>query len=191
MTRLFVLFVCVMQMAVAGCASIGGWMKKPPEAAPIAEAAAGYRLGPADKLRVLVFDEENLSGEFVVSGTGMVAYPLVGEVKAEGLTVAEFQDALQSRLAAGYLRDPRVSVEVMAYRPFYILGEVNKPGEYPFTDDLTVLNAVARASGFTYRANTKVIFIRRAGGGRETEYQLNATTPVLPGDTIRVSERFF
>lgn len=189
MTRLIVLFACVAQIALAGCASVGDLMKKPPEAQ--AAAVGQYRLGPADKLRVLVFDEENLSGEFVVSGAGAVAFPLVGEVKAEGLTVPEFQEALQSRLAAGYLRDPQVSVEVMAYRPFYILGEVNKPGEYPFTDDLTVLNAVARASGFTYRANTKRVFIRRAGGGAETEYRLTATTPVMPGDTIRVTERFF
>lgn len=190
MTRVIVLFVCALQMAAAGCAAVDGLMKKPPEASTTA-ATAEYRLGPADKLRVLVFDEENLSGEFVVSGAGVVAYPLVGEVKAEGLTVPEFEDALQSRLGAGYLRDPRVSVEVMSYRPFYILGEVNRPGEYPFTDDLTVLNAVARASGFTYRANTKRIFIRHAGSGRETEYRLSATTPVMPGDTVRVSERFF
>lgn len=190
MTRLIVLLVCVTQIVLAGCASVGGWMKKPPEA-KVSSGAGEYRLGPADKLRVLVFDETNLSGEFVVSGAGQVSYPLVGDVPAEGLTVAEFQDALQSRLAAGYLRDPRVSVEIVAYRPFYILGEVNRPGEYPFTDDLTVLNAVAKASGFTYRANTKRIFIRRATGGPETEYRLTSTTPVQPGDTIRVSERFF
>ncbi|MBC6983545.1 polysaccharide biosynthesis/export family protein [Caulobacter sp. 17J80-11] len=190
MTRLIVLFVCVAQIALAGCAQVSGIMKKPPEVRASAMSAE-YQLGPADKMRVLVFDEPNLSGEFVVSGAGQVSYPLVGDVMAQGLTVAEFQGELQSRLAAGYLRDPRVSVEVLAYRPFYILGEVNKPGQYPFTDDLTVLNAVAGASGFTYRANTKRIFIRHAGSAAETEYTLTSTTPVLPGDTIRVAERFF
>ncbi|NEX94073.1 polysaccharide biosynthesis/export family protein [Caulobacter sp. 17J65-9] len=194
MTRLIVLLVCVAQIALAGCAQVGaqvsGLVKKPPEAR-VSPLSAEYQLGPADKMRVLVFDEPNLSGEFVVSGAGQVSYPLVGDVMAKGLTVTEFQGELQSRLAAGYLRDPRVSVEVLAYRPFYILGEVNKPGQYPFTDELTVLNAVAGASGFTYRANTKRIFIRHAGSGAETEYSLTSTTPVLPGDTVRVAERFF
>ncbi len=82
-------------------------------------------------------------------------------------------------------------MEVLNYRPFYILGEVNKPGEYPYTNGLTVMNAVATAEGFTYRANTKRVFIKRADTSEEQEYPLNSTTPVAPGDTIRVAERFF
>jgi len=155
------------------------------------DPASAYRLGANDKVRVIVFNEENLSGEFLISGSGMVSYPLIGDVKAAGLTVPEFQQALQTRLAAGYLRDPRVSVEVMNYRPFYILGEVNKPGEYPYSTGLTVLNAVARAEGFTYRADSRRVWVRRAGDNRERELALTSTTVVMPGDTIRIGERFF
>ena len=91
----------------------------------------------------------------------------------------------------GYVKDPRVSVEVMTYRPFYILGEVQKPGEYPYSNGLTVLNAVATAGGFTYRANTKKVFIKRAESSTEEKYPLNSQTPVAPGDTIRIGERLF
>ena len=150
-----------------------------------------YRLGTDDKLRVIVFGETSLSGEFVISDTGDIAFPLIGNLKAAGLTVAQFQEALRSKLADGYLRDPRVSAEVENYRPFYILGEVQKPGEYPFTSGLTVLNAVATAGGFTYRANTKTVTIRHAGAAKESPIRLTATSEVGPGDTILIKERFF
>ncbi len=150
-----------------------------------------YRLGAADKLRVIVFGETSLSGEFVISDAGEIAFPLIGNVHAAGLTVEQFQEALRSKLADGYLRDPRVSAEVENYRPFYILGEVQKPGEYPFTTGLTVLNAVATAGGFTYRANTKIVTIRHPGGAKETPLRLTATSEVGPGDTIVIKERFF
>ena len=150
-----------------------------------------YKLGTDDKLRVIVFGETSLSGEFVISDSGEIAFPLIGNVHAAGLTVAQFQEALRAKLADGYLRDPRVSAEVENYRPFYILGEVQKPGEYPFTSGLTVLNAVATAGGFTYRANTKVITIRHAGGSKEVPVRLTATSEVGPGDTILIKERFF
>jgi polysaccharide export outer membrane protein len=150
-----------------------------------------YKLGTDDKLRVIVFGETSLSGEFVISDSGEIAFPLIGNVHAAGLTVAQFQEALRTKLADGYLRDPRVSAEVENYRPFYILGEVQKPGEYPFTSGLTVLNAVATAGGFTYRANTKLITIRHAGGSKELPIRLTATSEVGPGDTIVIKERFF
>ncbi len=105
--------------------------------------------------------------------------------------MAQFQEALRTKLADGYLRDPRVSAEVENYRPFYILGEVQKPGEYPFTSGLTVLNAVATAGGFTYRANTKIITIRHSGAAKELPIRLTATSEVGPGDTILIKERFF
>ncbi len=150
-----------------------------------------YRLGTDDKLRVIVFGETSLSGEFVISDTGEIAFPLIGNVHAAGLTVAQFQEALRTKLADGYLRDPRVSAEVENYRPFYILGEVQKPGEYPFTSGLTVLNAVATAGGFTYRANTKTVTVRHAGASKESPIRLTATSEVGPGDTIVIKERFF
>lgn len=153
--------------------------------------APTYRLGSGDEIRIIVFGEEDLSGEFVVDGSGAVSLPLVGEVNALGKTVQEFRNELEARLADGYLADPRVSAEVLNFRPFYILGEVTQSGEYPYTDGLTVMNAVARAGGFTYRANTRVAFIQRAGTNGEVEVELTPTLRVMPGDTIRIAERFF
>ena len=158
---------------------------------PAGPADANYRLGTGDKLRIIVFGETSLSGEFVISDTGEVAFPLIGNVRAAGLSVQQFEDGLRARLADGYLRDPRVSAEVENYRPFYILGEVQKPGEYPYTTGLTVMNAVATAGGFSYRANTKIIVMRHSGGAKELPVRLTAVTPVAPGDTIVIKERFF
>lgn len=149
-----------------------------------------YRLGPADQLRVTVFNEPGLTGLFVVGGQGTIAYPLVGDIRAAGLTITEFTDALRTALSQ-YLRAPSVSVEVANYRPFFILGEVARPGTYPYAVDLTVLNAVATAGGFTYRANEHRVFIRHANQADERGYPLSPSTPVLPGDTIRIGERLF
>ncbi|WP_421856566.1 polysaccharide biosynthesis/export family protein [Oceanicaulis sp.] len=183
-------------LILAGCATSAA---PAPDTALDPAASAGtepslapaYVLGSGDQLRIIVFGEDNLSGEFFVDGAGMVSLPLVGEVPAAGKTVAQFRSDLESRLSDGYLNDPRVSAEVLNYRPFYILGEVEESGEYPYTDGLTVMNAVARAGGFTYRANTRTVFIKRADTDAEVELPLNATLRVMPGDTIRIAERFF
>ena len=156
-----------------------------------ARAIREYKLGSGDQIRVIVFGEESLSGEFVVDGGGYISLPLVGEVRAAGRSLREFQRSVESALSEGYLNDPRVSAEVLNYRPYYILGEVTTSGEYPYSDGLTVLNAIATAGGFSYRANTKIIFIKRSGEANETRYPLTASTPVEPGDTIRVAERIF
>jgi protein involved in polysaccharide export with SLBB domain len=150
-----------------------------------------YRLGVADKVRVNVFGEEALTGEFLVGGGGKVSLPLIGEVQAAGLTISQFQQEISNELRKGYIKEPRVSAEVLTYRPFYILGEVNKPGEYPYTNNLTVLNAVATAEGFTYRANKRSVFIKRAEDQVEQSYPLTPLTKVAPGDTIRIGERYF
>jgi len=161
-------------------------------AAVAADARQGdYRLGAGDKVRIIVYGEDALTGEYFVSGAGTVAFPLIGEVPARGKTLPELQDAIQIKLAEGYIRQPKVSAEVLNYRPFYILGEVGKPGEYPYTAGLTVLNAVATAQGFTYRADTKRVYIKRAEAAVEQAFDLTTTTPVEPGDTIRVRERLF
>jgi polysaccharide export outer membrane protein len=152
---------------------------------------ADYRLGSGDKVRVNVYGEETLSGEFFVAGNGKVSLPLVGEVQAAGLTVRAFQDEVQQALSDGYLKDPKVSAEVLNYRPFYIMGEVSRPGEYPYTNGLTVLNAVATAGGFTYRANKGHVFIRHSSDAQEHAAPLTSTTLVEPGDTIRFGERLF
>jgi polysaccharide export outer membrane protein len=151
-----------------------------------------YTLGAGDKVRISVFGEESLSGEFLVpGGGGTIAFPLVGDVQASGLTVDQLQREIEAKLRDGYLKDPHVSIEVLNYRPFYILGEVMKPGEYPYTNGLTVLNAVATANGFTYRADTRKVYIKRPNAPKEVEYPLETTTAVGPGDTIRIGERFF
>ena len=152
---------------------------------------AGYVLGSGDKIRVITFGEESLTGEFFVGSQGQVSLPLIGDIKAGGLTIAQFTAQVTKSLANGFLKEPRVSVEVLDYRPFYILGEVNKPGEYPYINGLTVMNAVATAGGFTYRANTRTVFIKGGAGATERKTRLLSNTPVHPGDTIRIGERFF
>jgi polysaccharide export outer membrane protein len=154
------------------------------------DASLDYRLGSGDKLRLIVFGETDLSGEFDVSGSGRVALPLIGQVEAEGLTLSELEAAVVAKLQDGYLNNPRVSVEVLNYRPFYIFGEVGSPGQYPYTSGMTVLNAVAVAGGYTYRANQEQVYITR-GEGAEVAYPASQAVKVLPGDVVRVSERFF
>ena len=150
-----------------------------------------YRLGSSDQLRITVFGEPELSGEYLIDGTGTVSLPLIGDIDALNLSVREFQNRIEERYADGYLREPRVNAEVMNYRPFYILGEVRAPGEYPYSNGLTILNAVATAGGFTYRANENFILIKSADDSEEYRVKLEPGTKVLPGDTIRVIERFF
>ena len=124
---------------------------------------ASYRLGSGDRVRIMIYREDDLSGEFEVDGSGAISLPLVGEVKAAGLNLREFEETVADAYRDGYLVDPRVSVEVLNYRPFYILGEVKNPGKYPYVSGITVLNAVAMAGGFTYRAREGKAEILRAG----------------------------
>jgi len=162
------------------------------DAAPTqAQTNTAYTLGTGDKLRINVFGQPELSGQFVIDGTGAISLPLIGQVAATGSSSQELETAIAEKLSDGFLLEPRVSVEVTNYRPFYILGEVGRPGEYPFNSGLTVLNAVAAAGGFTYRANKKVVYIKSVGAEQEVKYELNTNTVVKPGDTLRVSERIF
>ncbi len=150
-----------------------------------------YRLGTGDKVRVIVFGEEELSGEFFVDDAGSVGLPLIGDVTAAGATVTEFEARVVARFKDGYLRDPKVAIEVLNYRPFFILGEVKKGGEYPYKAGLTVQDAVAMAGGYTYRANSRSVLIRRAGRDREERHNLSQRVLIYPGDNLRVPERFF
>jgi polysaccharide export outer membrane protein len=162
------------------------------QAAPTTSSVVGdYKLGVSDKIRVLVFNEPTLSGEFSVNSNGAIAFPLIGDVKAEGRTTTEVSNEIVARLSEGYLRSPQVSIDILTFRPFFILGEVNKPGEYPYINGLTVLQAVATAEGFTYRANKSMVFIKKEGDAGEHEYKITTDTPVSPGDTIRIKERYF
>jgi protein involved in polysaccharide export with SLBB domain len=166
-----------------------------PAPAPAAEAPApeipGYVLGQGDRLRLIVFGEEDLSGEFIVDGSGRFAMPLVGEVQAAGLTQRQLERQIEGVLRSGYLNDPRVAIEIMNARPFYILGEVTRPGEYPYASGLTVFKAVATAGGFTPLANQTRVVIKRAGADEEVEVPLTGAASVQPGDTIRVLKGAF
>jgi len=198
MMALRTILIFMIAAVLVGCASAPGpsvGVQGAQSANPVAQTEPSlppaYRLGSGDQLRIIVFGEEELSGEFFLDGSGTVSLPLIGEVPATGKTLQEFRSELEARLSDGYLTDPRVSAEVLNYRPFYILGEVNSAGEYPYTDGLTVLNAVARAGGFTYRANENTVVIQRADGGEDVRVPLTSTLRVMPGDTITIIERFF
>lgn len=163
-----------------------------PTDAPAAMALPGsYLLGAGDQLRITVFGEPELSGAYTVSSSGVVSLPLAGDVPAAGLSITDFQSRAKAALEAGYLKEAKISVEVASFRPFYILGEVEKPGAYPYSAGLTVLNAVATAGGFTYRANTHTVYVKHSGETAEEKYPLTSGTTLSAGDTIRIGERYF
>ncbi len=151
------------------------------------DASGAYRLDVGDRLRITVFGHKELSGEFTVSGAGEVVMPLIGGVVGRGLTTAELAQAIVGRLRPDYLVNPRVSVELLGYRPFYILGEVKKPGNYPYVEGMTVLNAVALAGGFAPHAKRDKVLIERGG----KQFRAAVGVRVHPGDIITVRERFF
>ncbi len=156
-----------------------------------ADLSAPYQLGSGDRLRVIVFGQDQLTNSYAIDGAGNISMPLIGLVRAEGLTTVQVAGALESRLAQGYLRDPKVSVEVEAYRPFYVLGEVGSSGQYPFENGMTAQNAIAIAGGFTPRGDQGSVVITRNSDGRAVAFTAPLTYPVRPGDTITVRERFF
>lgn len=150
-----------------------------------------YQLGSGDQIRVTVYGEEDLSGEFELDGEGTISMPLIGAVALINRSLSDAESLITAQLADGFLVNPRVSIEVLNYRPFYILGEVQDPGSYPYVAGMTVLNAVALASGFTYRASESKIEVTRRIDGVEQKMRIELTAAVLPGDIIRVPERFF
>jgi protein involved in polysaccharide export with SLBB domain len=150
-----------------------------------------YRLGPSDRLTISVFGEDEFSREYVVTPSGSISLPLIGEVKAQGLTSEQLRNQIQSRLGAGFINNPSVTLVITGFRNFYIFGEVNKPGEYAYKSGLTIIQAVAQAEGFTYRAARRYVFLRRDGDAAEAKVALTPTLKVRPGDTIRLGERYF
>ena len=184
--------VAMLSVLVAACSGGGPALDVASAPAAVAGSPGGeYRLGSGDKVRVIVFGEQDLSGEFVVGDNGTVDLPLIGSVDARGASVPEFQERVVGQLRAGYLNDPKVSVEVLNYRPFFITGEVKNGGEYPYKASLTVQDAVGVAGGYSYRAETSYAYVRRAGEDREIKVSLGSRVAVNPGDSIRIPERFF
>ena len=150
-----------------------------------------YHLDSGDKLRITVFEQASLTNTYTVDQAGYIAFPLIGNVAARGLTTQELARALARGLSGGYLRNPDVSVEVDTYRPFFIMGEVRNPGQYTYVDGLTAQTAVAIAGGYTPRAAQSSARMTRVIDGRQIIGDVDMSYPVQPGDTIQVRERFF
>ena len=161
----------------------------PREADAQAQAPA-YTLDSGDRLRITVFGHPDLSGEFEVGSSGAVSMPLIGDVQAEGLSLQSLEQAVIAKLKPDYLKNPQVSAEVVNYRPFFIIGEVRNPGTYAYIGGMRVVNAVALAGGFTYRARKDQIKVTRAKGDGQPE-TVGQDAIVLPGDVIQIPERFF
>jgi len=150
-----------------------------------------YQLGSGDLLKITVFNQEDLSGEYTINGAGQISLPLIGAVNAKDLTVKQVEQGIIEKLKPDYLLNPRVSVQVLNYRPFYILGEVKEPQSYPYVDGMTYLNAVAIAGGYTYRAKKDHVLVVHVTDPQKQELTLGMDEKVMPGDVIRVEERFF
>jgi polysaccharide export outer membrane protein len=151
----------------------------------------GYTLDSGDRLRVVVFGQEGLTASYAVDTGGSITMPLIGAVSARGHTPAQLQQAIAAKLKQGFVREPHVAVEVEAYRPFFILGEVTLPGQYPYVANMTVETAVAIAGGYTPRAYKDRIKISRPVSGLTENRVVSPNYPVRPGDTIKISERWF
>lgn len=156
-----------------------------------AKPGTQYRVGPGDRLDVKIFGEPSLTGQYSVDGAGNISMPLISTVQVGARTTPQIAQEITRRLRNGFLRNPAVAVEVLRFRPFFILGEVRRAGQYPYIDGMNVQMAIAVAGGYSERARkSKVKVTRKTKRGTE-KLNLNRTDPVLPGDTIFVTERFF
>jgi polysaccharide export outer membrane protein len=179
-------------LALLGLAAfLAGCTDRAPLAAPAVVGSGPYELGAGDKLRVVVYDQPSLTNIYEVSQTGNVSLPLVGDVPAAGSTAEQLGQRIRTRLAHGYIREPDVTVEVATYRPFFVLGEVGTPGQYPYVPGITAETAVAVAGGFTDRANRRMVRVSRTVAGKLYETRMPVTQPIRPGDTIYVPESLF
>ncbi len=150
-----------------------------------------YTLDSGDRLRIVVFGQDGLSNSYLVDASGYIDMPLIGSVLARGETTGQLSSRIGDRLRQGYIRDPHVAVEVEAYRPFFILGEVTQPGQYPYVADMTAETAVAIAGGFGPRAFRKTVSVTRAVNGQVMHLTVPLSYPLRPGDTVNVQERWF
>ncbi|MSP52964.1 MAG: polysaccharide export protein [Gammaproteobacteria bacterium] len=154
-------------------------------------STASYHLGSGDKLKITIFNQEDMNGEYTVDGTGNVSLPLIGTIAAKNLTLNEFENKLKGKLSPDYLLNPKIAIQVLNYRPFYILGEVKSPSSYPYVSGMSYLTAVAIAGGFSYRAKESAVYVIHASNPEQKEIETKLEESVQPGDIIRVDERFF
>lgn len=183
--------VAVTLAAAASIARAQDATAQPAAFQPPTSIAETYKLGTGDKLRVIVYGEDDLGGTFDVDGNGFISLPLIGQVKVSGLAANQVERAITAKFADGYLKEPRVNVEVTQYRPFYVLGEVNRPGAYPYTDGMSVQNAVADAGGYTDKAIEGGFYVRHAGQTHETYVDADGPAAIYPGDIIRIKSSPF
>jgi polysaccharide biosynthesis/export protein len=185
--------VCSALLAVAilvsGCGA--GSITEAEQQSLAAAASAPATLQPGDKIRVVVFGEDKLSGEYELDQAGQISVPLAGTIKAQGLTQSELEQALGKKFRSEYLRNPKVTVTVGTLAPYYMMGEVKNPGQFAYRSGLNVLTAMAIAGGPTYRANRSAVQIQRRGETNMRDYPISASVPILPGDVIKVPERYF
>lgn len=185
--------ILAVALAVSGCSggSNLGPVSAEEQQSYAAAATATPRLQSGEKIRVTVFGEDKLSGDYEIDPNGFVSLPLAGTVKAAGLTQTELEAELARKFRSEYLKNPKVTISIASFRPFYILGEVEKPGEYPYKSGLNVLSASALAGGPTYRASRSTVLIQRVGESSMREYPMSSNVPILPGDLVRIPERYF
>jgi polysaccharide export outer membrane protein len=164
-----------------------------PSVASYAYAPANepYTLDAGDKLRIVVFGQDGITGSYMVGASGAVSLPLVGSLSARGLTTQQLAGAIVARLKQGYVREPHVTVEVETYRPFFIMGEVTTPGQYAYVPNMTAENAVAIAGGFAPRADKRQIEVTRTAAGQRITSMVPLGYQLRPGDTVVVKERWF
>jgi polysaccharide export outer membrane protein len=187
MNRRTALLVLGSTLALAGCGA-------PPYRTEYTDIPTGsaYTLSSGDRLRIIVFGQDNLSNIYAVDGSGRISMPLIGVVPVSGMTTAQAERAIEAKLKAGYIREPKVTVEVDVYRPFFVLGEVTTSGQYPYVNGMTVQTAVAIAGGYTPRAAKDYAEVtRQVGPGQLVTAPVPITYPVRPGDTIVIKERWF
>ena len=151
-----------------------------------------YVLHPSDQLHVQVYDDQNITGDYQIDSDGFISIPLAGRIKASGLTPARLERAIVSKLSSGgVIKNPNVSVQIKGYGTIYVHGEVKRGGEFAFKPGLTIMDAVALAGGFTYRAEEGEAFVVHAGSNLERGYRLDRSIRIYPGDNVRIPERFF
>ncbi|MBN9526720.1 MAG: polysaccharide export protein [Alphaproteobacteria bacterium] len=183
---LLVLVLCVLLTACGG--------GLPSEMAPAKATLPGdgYLLEPGNRVRVIVFNEPALSGDFTVDASGNIAVPLAGGIPSSGVTAKVLAKRIEDALIrGGFLKEPQVSVEIQTFRPYYVLGEVRQPGEFPYTTGVTVLGAIARAGGYDYRAREGEVLLVRDVDGQPKEFRANERTQLQPGDIVKVQQRAY
>lgn len=180
------LLVLLASAPLIGC---GG--SAPGGEAPVPLAGQPVPLGAGDRIHVTVYGQDLMTNDYLVDRDGTISLPLAGRIKIGGMVTADAEGAIRQKLAKGIVVDPHVTVDVIQYRPIYVIGEVNKPGAYDYTSNIVMINAVALAGGFTYRAGKDGVTVLRGSEASEQRYRATQTTALQPGDVVVVPERFF